>query len=224
MSPLGEFVKSAEGFGLTDVMLPFLLIFTVFFAILMKSKVLSEKRNVNLTVGVVLALVTVMAHVLGIYPKYLDPVLVINNILQDVSIVVIASLMVIHVAGIMGLSGNQIGQRTIPGMSLMFIILIDIFIYITFPYMFTTSLYISIFIIAFDRLYNRNKERGWPSMITPGLLLIWVIIIRNAIPFPPTHVPAIIEFLEKPIMLSAVMFIGTFILVAAGVSEDEAKV
>ena len=43
---LKEFVEIAESWGLTDVMLPFLLIFVTFFAILTKARIFGEKKKI----------------------------------------------------------------------------------------------------------------------------------------------------------------------------------
>ena len=51
---LEEFVRTMESWGLTDVMLPFLLIFTIMFAVLQKTRILGEeKRQINMVVSLV---------------------------------------------------------------------------------------------------------------------------------------------------------------------------
>ena len=45
---LRGFIQTLESWGLTDVLLPFLLVFTIIFAILQKSNILGEgKKNFN---------------------------------------------------------------------------------------------------------------------------------------------------------------------------------
>ena len=51
---LEGFIRGAEGWGLTDVLLPFLLIFTIFYAILHKTNILGDKKkNMNIMVSLI---------------------------------------------------------------------------------------------------------------------------------------------------------------------------
>jgi len=101
---LEQFIIRMDSWGLTDVMLPFMLIFTVMFAILQKTRVLGEtKKNLNTIVALVVALSVVIPHVLGLYTNpNLDPVVVLGKALPAVSIVVIAVLMLMILIGMFG--------------------------------------------------------------------------------------------------------------------------
>ena len=100
---LKQFISTAEGWGLTDVMLPFLLIFTVMFAILQKTKVLGEgKKNYNVVVALVFALLVVIPHVTNSYPAGTDIVDMLNKALPSVSVVIIAIIMMLLLIGIFG--------------------------------------------------------------------------------------------------------------------------
>lgn len=101
---LQNFISTLESWGLTDVMLPFLLIFTLFFAILEKSKVLGDdKKNINVVVSLVIALTVIVPHVMGSYPsENLDPVSIMNKALPSMSVVVVAILMMLILIGIFG--------------------------------------------------------------------------------------------------------------------------
>ena len=90
---LQDFIRWLDDVGVRDVMLPFLLIFTIFFAILQKTKVLGEgKKNMNLAVALVIALIVVIPHVTNDYPSEdVDPVAIMNKALPNVSIVLIAA-------------------------------------------------------------------------------------------------------------------------------------
>ena len=58
------FLTSLESYGLLDALLPFLLIFTVIFAIMQKTKFLGEgKKNFNVVIALVIALIVVLPHV-----------------------------------------------------------------------------------------------------------------------------------------------------------------
>jgi len=97
------FIYQLEAWGVADVLLPFILIFTVVFAVLQKSKILGEgKKNYNTMVALVMGFSVVFPHVLGTYPPNVDPVNLINQALPNVSIVLIAIVSLLLLIGIMG--------------------------------------------------------------------------------------------------------------------------
>ena len=66
-SPLQNAIEFFKNFGLFDVVLPFLLVFTIVFAILEKSRILGlehnlPKKNLNSMVAFVLALLVVATN------------------------------------------------------------------------------------------------------------------------------------------------------------------
>jgi len=112
---LSDFFQSLEMWGLTDVMLPFLLVFTLVFAVLEKVKILGEeKRNLNVIVALVLALSTIIPHVTNYYPLDYDPVEIINKALPSVSILVIAIMMLLILIGLFAHDKIFLGL-TMPG-------------------------------------------------------------------------------------------------------------
>jgi hypothetical protein len=99
---LQGFVEAMESWGMTDVFLPFILIFAVLFAILQKIKVFGERRNINAVIALVMSLMTVIPHVTGTYPPGFDVIDILKEALPSVSIVVIAVLMLLVLIGIFG--------------------------------------------------------------------------------------------------------------------------
>ncbi len=96
-------IETLESWGLADVILPFILIFTIIFATLQKSKILGEdKKNFNVVVSLVIALSVIIPHVLGTYPSGYDVVDIINSVLPQISLVAIAFLTVLLLAGLVG--------------------------------------------------------------------------------------------------------------------------
>src|SRR3990172_7462533 len=82
--------------GVFDVLLPFILIFTIVFAILQKVKIFGtdEKvRSYNAVIALVMGLAVVVPHVLDAYPPGGDIVVIMNQALPNVSIVVVAIVM-----------------------------------------------------------------------------------------------------------------------------------
>jgi hypothetical protein len=92
-----------EALGLFDVILPFILIFTVVFAILQKVKLFGDNsKNFNVVIALVMGLAVVFPHVLGYYSPDQDIVLIINHALPNVSVVLVAILMALLIIGVMG--------------------------------------------------------------------------------------------------------------------------
>ena len=125
---LEGFVRTLENWGLTDVMLPFLLIFVIVYAILQKTKILGEtKKNLNVVVALVAGLLVVMPHITGRFPPNADPVLIMNDALPQVSLVLVAIVFLMIMIGVFGQDYVLLGV-TMPGwitlVSLVVIVLI----------------------------------------------------------------------------------------------------
>ncbi len=95
-----------QTWGLTDVILPFILVFTIVFAIMQKVKPLGPSdgrtKPFNVVISLVMALSVVIPHVMGYYPPGADVVNIINAALPQVSIVLVAVLMVLLIVGLFG--------------------------------------------------------------------------------------------------------------------------
>lgn len=122
-------VESLETIGFVDVLLPFLLIFTVIFAVLEKTKILGEgKRNMNVGLAFVFALLVVVPHVTGKFPAGYDPVKVINAALPTVSLLVVAIIALLILIGVFAHDRVMLGL-TAPGWVGLFSILAIVFIF-----------------------------------------------------------------------------------------------
>lgn len=98
---LEEFGRTLESWGLVDVLLPFLLIFTIIFAVLEKTKILGEeKRNMNSAIALIFSLIVVIPHITGNLPAGYDPVLIINSALPSVSLVIVAVIALMIMIGV----------------------------------------------------------------------------------------------------------------------------
>lgn len=96
-------IETLESWGLTDALLPFLLVFTIVFAILQKAKVFGEeKKNMNIVVALVLALLVVIPHITGSYPPGADVVDIMNRALPNISLVIVAIIALLLLLGIFG--------------------------------------------------------------------------------------------------------------------------
>ena len=112
---LESFVMTLDRWGLTDVLLPFLLIFVIFFAVLQKTKILGEgKKNLNVVVALVVGLLVVVPHVTNRFPPDADPVIIINESLPQVSLVLVAIVFLLILIGVFGQDMVMLGV-TMPG-------------------------------------------------------------------------------------------------------------
>ena len=63
---LQDFIMLLDAWGVTDVLIPFILVFTIVFAVLQKTKILGDgKKNYNVMIALVMALAVVIPHIFG---------------------------------------------------------------------------------------------------------------------------------------------------------------
>jgi hypothetical protein len=111
--------------GFYDVALPFILIFTIIFAVLQKVKIFEQKK-VNVSIAFVMALIPIFQHILYRGPgrSIID---IINGALPQVALVVIAIVMLLIMLGVFGANiglGNNKASGWIMGLSIAAIIFI----------------------------------------------------------------------------------------------------
>ncbi len=122
----GDFIQYLVDLGIADVILPFILIFTVVFAVLSRTHILGrDKKNFNVMVALVIALSVVIPHVTGSY-KGVDIVDVINQALPNVSVWVILFLMALLLMGVFGfsLAESQGLMAVLAGISALIVLII----------------------------------------------------------------------------------------------------
>jgi len=99
-----NFIEALQNLGIVDVILPFILVFTIVFAVLQRTELLGKgKKNFNVIIALVVALSVVIPHVLGTYPSGYDVVEIMNASLPQVALLTIAFLMLMILAGLVGL-------------------------------------------------------------------------------------------------------------------------
>ena len=124
-----------EEAGILDVVLPFILVFTIVFAVLQKTKILGEdkdgkpRKNFNAVIALVMGLAVVIPHVIGSYPSpESDVVLIINNALPNVSAVMVAVIMLLLIMGVFGGEVNIAGSG-LAGWAVIFAIIATVVIF-----------------------------------------------------------------------------------------------
>ncbi len=124
-----EFFIRLEEMGMLDSLLPFILVFTILFAILQKTKIIGEgKRQFNTLVALVLSLMVVIPHVTGRYPPGQDVVVIINQALPQVSLVVVAILAALLLIGVFA-PGVMFGGTSFGAFLALFVMGIVVFIF-----------------------------------------------------------------------------------------------
>ena len=98
-----QFIVTLERFGLTDALLPFLLIFAIVFASLQKVKVFGQdKKNISIIIALVMGLLVVIPHVTDSYPPGRDIVEIMNNAIPSISLIIVAIVMLLILLGVFG--------------------------------------------------------------------------------------------------------------------------
>lgn len=119
-SAIEGLLASMENAGFVDVVLPFLLIFTILFAMFQKTKLLGEgKKNFNAIVSLVVSLLVVIPHATNRYPPNADPITILNNALPQVSLFIVAVVFLLVLIGVFGQESIFLGLAA-PGWVLFF--------------------------------------------------------------------------------------------------------
>ncbi|MBW2990816.1 hypothetical protein KY348_03860 [Candidatus Woesearchaeota archaeon] len=97
-----NFIYILTSWGVAEFLLPFLLVFVIVYATLHKTKILGEeKKNLNVVLALIMGLAVVIPHFTGWYSTW-DPVVVINQALPQVSIILVAIIMLLLIIGVFG--------------------------------------------------------------------------------------------------------------------------
>lgn len=166
---------SLENIGVLDVLLPFMLVFTIVFATLQKTKILGKddkdrpRKNYNVIVSLVMGLAVIIPHVTQAYRPETDPVNIINTAIPTVSIVLVAIIMVLLVIGAFG-KRMDIGESKVGGWFTVLAILIVVVIFLAATNVFDRA-YLPSWLYF---LYDPNFQALVVAIIVFGILIGWV--------------------------------------------------
>lgn len=120
MAVYDQMIYMLESYGFTDVILPFILIFTILFATLQKVRILGEgKRNFNITLAFAITLMVIIPHItMGTADPFdgrlingmPDAIEIINNALPSISVLVVAVIMLLLLIGLFGGESKWMGS------------------------------------------------------------------------------------------------------------------
>lgn len=98
-----DIIYQLDNMGLRDLLLPFILFFTILFAILQKIKIFgTDSKKYNSIIALVISLTIVIPHVLGQYPPDRDVINIINTALPSVALTIVAIVCVLLLIGMFG--------------------------------------------------------------------------------------------------------------------------
>jgi len=90
-----------QQWGVVDVFLPFIIVFTLIYAVLLKVG-LFEQKNINVALAVAIGLLVVIPHIMGTYPPGADVVEIMNQSIPEIALLFIAIVMVLLMLGLAG--------------------------------------------------------------------------------------------------------------------------
>lgn len=217
---LEEFVKVVNSWGLRDVMLPFLLVFVIIFAILAKARILGEdKKKWNLAVALVMALLVVIPHVLDKYPGNFDPVDIMNEALPNLSIVIVAALGALL---IIGAFGGEIQTR--PAYLTGGVIVIAGVIYTIFVYPSLSPILLAIAIIFVITTAFSNPDREGVNYVQSAISIGAFIAVLYFFGVARGWFGKLPDWLEDPLyqgVIITVVIVGTLVGYVASSEKDK---
>ena len=206
MADFTDFIRTLDAWGFTDVILPFVLIFATFFAVLQRAKILGEeKKNFNAVIAIVMSLMVVIPHVLGRYPANKDPVIIIARAIPNIAILLVVGLCFFILAGMVGIKPENYKDASY---SFVTLILLNVFVINAYPSLANFTLIASVFIVAIALLMPGPGIFGTVPMISAALVFI---IFHWAITgWTQTSLPNWLRFLENTAFQGAIIVILTF--------------
>lgn len=129
-------MKDLAGMGVWDIVLPFMLVFTVVYATLtstLKSMFGKTEEHDNSKYAVVIALViafgVIIPHSIGAYPRNADVVVIINSALPQVALIAVAIIGLMILLGMFGVKSHEWGGKNIQLFIMLIAIAIIVYIF-----------------------------------------------------------------------------------------------
>ncbi len=121
-------MESLARMGVWDIVLPFMLVFTVVYAVLSTLTLFNQNNKKFATViSLIIALGVVIPHAIGAYPPGANVVLIINTALPNVALIAVAILGLFILLGLFGIKLELMGA---PIMSVVVFLCIGAIVYV----------------------------------------------------------------------------------------------
>ncbi|MBI5390335.1 hypothetical protein HZB02_02505 [Candidatus Woesearchaeota archaeon] len=203
---LADLIATLYDAGIYDVLLPFLLIFSMLYATLQQVKILGEgKRNLNATVALVGAGLFVVPHVTGIQPLGIDPVQWLLEAIPNFLILSVAMIIFFMLIGFFGATPNSFLGKNYA--VLIGIVLLG-YLYFAFAQLFGFAILLSILIVIFSLLFG--AQYTFPFAILDFLLI--GIIFHQALGFSGA-LPEFLRFTEDQTLQFIALTVFAFAIV-----------
>src|SRR3989344_880168 len=100
---LGQLIAWLQYSGVMDIILPFLLVFTIIFAVFERVKLFgTDKKNVNVGLALIIAILTIVPSMTGVYSYQYDPVRIINTLVPSAAVLGVVIILVLFLIGMFG--------------------------------------------------------------------------------------------------------------------------
>ena len=91
-----------QQWGILDVLVPFVLIFTIIFAVLQKIKIFGEEaKRFNAIIALAITLTAIVPHILGTYPPGMDVIAIMNASLPETVLLIVAVVLLMVMLGLL---------------------------------------------------------------------------------------------------------------------------
>jgi len=117
MSFFENAIRTLDSMGVATIVLPFILLFAIVYAVLMRVKLfgdIANQKQINIAIALVIALVPVFQHALFPGSQW-DVITIINNALADISIIIVAVVMLLILLGLWGIKPKADGENRMQG-------------------------------------------------------------------------------------------------------------
>jgi hypothetical protein len=218
---LEEFMLHLADWGVADVLLPFILIFTIVYAILAKTNIIGkDSKSQQLVIAICVAFATIIPHSIGAYPASFNPVVFINTFTSKMGLLLVGVFMFILLLAFFGArEGDALKVRN-SFFSLIFVILMNLFVYNAFPSIFRLFLNISLILSILVLIAN---TKGYTGYISPSLLILFLFVIWDSLVDNTFQVPGYLAWVESEFTLMMITFFGIFVIVVSYVVSEPSK-
>jgi hypothetical protein len=173
---LENFVRVLDYYGISDILLPFVLVFTLVYASLKKIKFLEDNKGVSLTVSLVMALTVVIMHVTHRYPADKDVVEIINIAIPNIMLVAVAVILFLLVVGLFKVEAGKLADV---GYSWITLILLNVWVKNAFDEISSFFLVVSILLVAIVLVMGEGQKFFGRLPIIFGVTIL--MIFHNAV-------------------------------------------
>ena len=210
-----DFVLVLDRYGISEVLLPFLLIFTVVYASLKKIKFFTDNKSANVTIALVMALTVIILHITGAYPAGKDVVDIINVAVPNIMLVVVGVLLFLLVVGLFKV---EAGNLVDVGYSLITLILLNIWVVNAFDEIATFFLIISVLLIGITLILGTGQSYAGRLPIIFG---ITILMIFHAAVGWDRGLPNSMNFLTDPMIQTLIVGVLFFFFVISMVTKEK---